>query len=180
MWYSFDVVDGHPRDPDGIQWHAFNPDYDPGPLPPPRLPREVKASMIITTKSHGEVSSATKARRNENRSQPYKSERNPYLETSTSQQSPAAEASGSTQQPRPQRQRTYNPHSQHQPVGARRGSSAPWRVGTTSSGLSSDVGNGWEQPTEQAQVEKGYPNHPPRRKSSRPSRQPASQDANNS
>ncbi|KAF8807243.1 ribonuclease H-like protein [Phlegmacium glaucopus] len=193
MWYSFDVVDGQLCQPDGTRWHAFNPDYDPGPPPPPRLPREVKASMIITTESNGEASSATKARRNDNRSQPYRPrwpERNPHLAPSTSQQSPAVGASGSTQQLRPQGQRTYgnNPQSlsknsghilsQHQPAGAQRGSPAQWRV--ASSGLSSNIGNDLGQPIEQAQVRKSYPKRPPHRKSSYRPHQPGSQDANNS
>lgn len=182
MWYSFDLVHGQLCQRDGTQWHAFNPDYDPGPPPPPRLPREVKASMIITTESNGETSSTTTARKKEQPNKFSKPERNPYLPylaPSTSQQSPSVGASSSTQQWRSQGQRAYerNPQftsknsgytlSRHRPTGAQYVSPAPWL-----SGPSSDIRNGLGQSTEHAQAEKGYPKRPYRRP-----RHPASQDA---
>lgn len=169
-WYSFDIVDGQPCKQDGTQWHPFNPNYDPGPPPPPRLPREVKASMIIATESNGEISE-TKLRKNDYRSQRskfYRPERDPHPAPSSSQHS-AVGTSYSTRQ-RPQGQRTYehNPQSknsghifsQHRPTGAQRGSPAPGRVGTTPSSPSSNIRNGLGQSTEQAQDEKGYPKCP--------------------
>jgi len=40
VWYSFNLISGQLMTSDGHQWHANNPNYDPGPPPPPRLPRE--------------------------------------------------------------------------------------------------------------------------------------------
>lgn len=179
-WYSFDLVDGQLYKQDGTQWQAENPNYDPGPLPPPKLPKEVKASMIIT-ESNGDTSN------NENRFQRRKARRNSkpdqtHLPLSTSQQSSAV-ASGSTQQLRPQGQRSYeyNPQyfpknsgqiiSQHRPTGAHAGSSAQCRLG-----ISSNIRNDRGQSTEQVQnTDRGYPKHPRRRP-----RHPASPTANHS
>lgn len=37
IYYSFSIVDGDLRDGLGIlPWQAHNPNYDPGPLPPPK------------------------------------------------------------------------------------------------------------------------------------------------
>jgi hypothetical protein len=158
-WYSFDLVDGQLCKQDGTQWHPENPNYDPGPLPPPKLPREVKASMIITAESNVDPS-ATKTHHNENRFQRRKA-RKPQP---TSQQSSAV-ASGSTQQLRAQGQRTneYNPQyfpknsgqiiSQHRPTGAHGGSAAQFRPSPSSSDIRNDRG----QSTEQVRTDKGYP-----------------------
>ena len=177
-WYSFNAIDGQLCQQDGTQWHAENPNYDPGPPPPPRLPREVKASMVITPESNGE-SSLTTARKSENRFQRRKSrkEEQNHLAPSTTQQSSAV-TSGSTQQLRLQGQRTYahNPQSfsqnsghiisQHRPTGG----SAQRLVGTTPSSPSSNIRNGRGQSTDQAQTDKGYPWH------RRRPRHPASQN----
>ena len=55
-YYSFDSIRGYPRDPSGAAWQAFNPNYDPGPLPPPREPRsqnQNKTSDLNTIPSTG-------------------------------------------------------------------------------------------------------------------------------
>jgi len=184
VWYSFDVVNGQLCQRDGTQWHPFNPNYDPGPPPPPRLPREVKASMIITTESNGEASSATKGGRKDHRFQPNRFRKPQQNLLSTSQQSSAVGTSGSTQQPRSQRQCTHQRNSQstsknsgHTPSQHQQRSAPPaqWRVGTTTSSLSPNFRHGWGQSTEQAEGEKGYPKCPVWKTSHR-SRQPASQD----
>ncbi|KAF9459441.1 ribonuclease H-like domain-containing protein, partial [Collybia nuda] len=36
VYYTFDAVRGRLCEPSGIHWFAFNPDYDPGPPPPPK------------------------------------------------------------------------------------------------------------------------------------------------
>jgi hypothetical protein len=154
-WYSFDAVNGRLCRQNGTQWHAENPNYDPGPPPPPRLPREVKASMITNPESNAESNgpSATEAHKNENRFQRPKRERN----ISTSQQPSAGNASGSTQQLQPRGRGTYehNPQrlpkkygntvSQHRPAGAQGASSTQYRV--SSSNIRS----------EQAHINNGYP-----------------------
>ncbi|TBU34885.1 ribonuclease H-like protein [Dichomitus squalens] len=44
VWYSFDTISGMLYQPSsGVIWHPFNPYYDPGPPPPPRLPKAVDA-----------------------------------------------------------------------------------------------------------------------------------------
>ncbi|KAF8168276.1 ribonuclease H-like domain-containing protein [Crassisporium funariophilum] len=50
-WYSFNLIAGQLVDQNGSHWRAYNPNYDPGPLPPPRLPREINASMITSDQS---------------------------------------------------------------------------------------------------------------------------------
>lgn len=35
-YYSFDCVGGFLRKPSGAHWFPYNPNYDPGPLPPPK------------------------------------------------------------------------------------------------------------------------------------------------
>ncbi|KDQ54772.1 hypothetical protein JAAARDRAFT_196177 [Jaapia argillacea MUCL 33604] len=42
VYYSFDVIEGTPCHPDGVEWHAENPEYDPGPPPPPKEPKDNK------------------------------------------------------------------------------------------------------------------------------------------
>ena len=42
IWYTFSFVSGYFVDVEGFHWQANNPTYDPGPLPPPRPPRESK------------------------------------------------------------------------------------------------------------------------------------------
>jgi hypothetical protein len=37
--YSFDTIKGHLYEPFGALWRPFNPNYDPGPPPPPRQPK---------------------------------------------------------------------------------------------------------------------------------------------
>jgi len=159
-WYSFDAINGRLCRQDNTQWHAENPNYDPGPSPPPRPPREVKASMIINAESNGEPS-ASKAR---NASNGRKRKRN-YL-ASTSQPS-AGRASDSTQQQQPRGLGTYgyNPQplpknsgqtfSQHRPTGAQGTSSAQRRV------PSSNIGNGLGQSIEQAQTDRRRPRRRP-------------------
>ena len=176
-WYSFDAVNGRLCRQDGTQWYAENPNYDPGPPPPPKLPREVKASMIITTESNaennGEQPSATKAHKNENRFQRRRRDRNYLAPLSTSQQPPVGSASGSTQQllqprdhgnehnPQPLPKNSGNTISQHRPTGAQGASSTQRRV------PSSNIRN------EQTQTDNnGYP----RRRTHRRPRHPASQD----
>ncbi|KAI0757356.1 ribonuclease H-like domain-containing protein [Daedaleopsis nitida] len=40
VWYSFDTISGLLYQPStGVVWHPYNPYYDPGPPPPPRLPK---------------------------------------------------------------------------------------------------------------------------------------------
>lgn len=178
-WYSFNAVNGRLCQQDGTQWHAENPNYDPGPLPPPRLPKEVKASMIITADSNAESNgepSAKKVRKNEDRFQRRKPERN-YLALAILQQSSGGRAPGSTLQLQPRGHGTYehNPQplprnsghtlSQHRPTGAQGASSAQRRV--PSSNIRNDLG----QSIEQTQIDKGYPRRPRRRP-----RHPASQD----
>jgi len=177
VWYAFDAVNGWLCKKDGTQWLAENPNYDPGPPPPPRLPREVKASMIITAESNAELNkelepSATKARKNENRYQRRRRDRSPLALLSTSQQPSGGNPSGSTQQSQPRSRGTYehNPQpsprnsgntvSQHRPTGAQGASSTQCRV------PSSNIRN------ERPQIDNGYP----RRRSHRPRRHPASQD----
>ena len=172
-WYSFDAVNGRLCQQDGTQWHAENPNYDPGPPPPPRLPKEVKASMIINAESNAELEpSTTKEHKKENRFQRRKRARD-NLALSTSQQSSAGGVSGSTQQLQSRDHGTneHNPQplpknsgntivSQHRPTGAQGASSTQCRV------ASSNIRN------EQTQINNGYPTRRPRR---RP-RHPASQD----
>ena len=179
-WYSFDAINGRLCRQDGTQWYAENPNYDPGPPPPPRLPREIKASMIITTKPNADSEnngeqlepSATKANKNENRFQRRRRDRNYLAPLSTSQQPPAGSASGSTQQlqprdhgnehnPQPLPKNSGNTISQHRPTGAQGASSTQRRE------PSSNIRN------EQAQTDNnGYP----RRRTRRRPRHPASQD----
>jgi len=178
-WYAFDVIDGQLCQQDGTQWHAENPNYDPGPLPPPRLPREVKASMIITAESNGEPP-ATKTRKDRYQHRKSRKPEQNYFAPSTSQQSSAI-VSGSTQQLRPQGRRTYEHKSQslpqnsehiipqYRPTGAHDAFSAQYRVGTTPSSPSSNIRNDRGHTTKQAQ---GYPE-----RSRRPPRYPASQNA---
>lgn len=181
VWYSFDAVNGRLCKKDGTQWYAENPNYDPGPLPPPRLPREVKASMIITTESNAESkkelepSAPNKALKNENRFQRRWRDRN-HLALSTSQQSSAGNDSGSTQQlqprsrgtnennPQPLPKNAGNTVSQHRQTGAQGASSTQCRV------PSSNIRN------ERAQNDNGYPRRRPRRRPRHPASQPASQD----
>lgn len=181
-WYAFDAVDGQLRRQDGTQWYAENPNYDPGPPPPPKLPREVKASMIITTEPNAESNkelepSANKARQNENRFERRRRDRNydrNHLALSTSQQPSAGSTSGSTQQQQqPRGHGTYNHNaqpfpknsgntfsSQHRPTGAQGSPSTQCRVS------SSNIRN------ERAQNDNNYP-----RRSHRRPRHPApSQD----
>lgn len=170
-WYSFDAINGQLCRQDGTQWHGENPNYDPGPPPPPKLPREIKASMIINPESKAEVvPSATIARKNEYKFRSHKPERN-NLALSTSQQPSAESASGSTQQLQPRGHGTYEhnpqllpknsgkPVSQHRPTGAQGASSTQCRVS------SSNIRN------ERGQIDNGYSRRPRRRP-----RHPASQD----
>jgi len=148
-WYSFDAVNGQLCRQDGSQWYAENPNYDPGPPPPPRLPREIKASMIITEESNGEPS-GSKARKNEYRSHRRKPERNYLASLSTSQQVSAGRDSGFTQQlqtrthgtyehnPQPLPKNSGNTISQHRPTGVQGASSAQRRV--PSSNIRSSLG----------------------------------------
>ncbi|KAF9452541.1 ribonuclease H-like protein [Macrolepiota fuliginosa MF-IS2] len=46
--YSFDTVRGRLCEPSGATWRAFNPNYDPGPLPPPREPKPPKPRKPAT------------------------------------------------------------------------------------------------------------------------------------
>ncbi|KAF9056652.1 ribonuclease H-like domain-containing protein [Panaeolus papilionaceus] len=41
-WFSFNLISGLLRNPDGTDWHPINPLYNSGPPPPPRIPREHK------------------------------------------------------------------------------------------------------------------------------------------
>lgn len=43
VYYTFDAVRGRLCEPSGMYWYAFNPDYDPGPLPP-IVPKEDESS----------------------------------------------------------------------------------------------------------------------------------------
>ena len=47
--YTFDFVRGRLCEPSGKLWFAHNPDYDPGPPPPPKLPEPPKASGVTIT-----------------------------------------------------------------------------------------------------------------------------------
>lgn len=44
VWYTFNMVSGRYLTNGGHQWNAQNPNYDPGPLPPPKPPRQRKAT----------------------------------------------------------------------------------------------------------------------------------------
>ncbi|KAF8971509.1 ribonuclease H-like domain-containing protein [Flammula alnicola] len=59
VWFSFNLVSGQLLTPDGFVWHPVNPNYDPGPPPPPRVPRE-KTDNDTGTESQntGEASSS--------------------------------------------------------------------------------------------------------------------------
>ena len=167
-WYTFNAIDGLLCKQDGTEWHPSNPNYDPGPPPPPKLPREVKVSMLITAESSNGEPSATKVCENDNRFQrrkPRRTEQN-HLSPSTFQQSPAV-ASGSTQQVQPRQQRIHEQSfpkasghtaSQHRPTGAQRGSPVQGGPRTAPSSLSSNIRNGCEQA-------QGY--RPPRRRTRR-------------
>ena len=177
VWYAFDAVNGRLCKKDGSQWNAENPNYDPGPPPPPRLPREIKASMIITAESNAESNKElepsapiAKAHRNENRFQRRRRDRNHFVQ-SNSQQPSAGNASGSTQQqprsrgtyennPQPLPRNSGNTVSQHRQTGAQGASSTQCRV------PSSNIRN------ERAPIDNGHPRRRPHR---RP-RHPASQD----
>lgn len=39
-WFTFNYASGHMQDEEGFPWQPLNPNYDPGPSPPPREPRE--------------------------------------------------------------------------------------------------------------------------------------------
>ena len=41
-WYSFSIFNGNLCDGQGVPWEAKNPNYDPGPPPPPRDPIEAQ------------------------------------------------------------------------------------------------------------------------------------------
>jgi len=167
-WYAFDAVNGQLSQQDGTQWNAENPNYDPGPAPPPRLPREVKASMIITAESNAESNkeiepSATKARKTENRFQRRRWDRN-HFAPSTSQQHSAGSASGSTQQ-LPRGRGTYEHNPQHLPKNSGNTVVSQHRPTGAQSSSTSNIRN------ERAQIDIGYPRRPHRRP-----RHPASQD----
>ncbi|KAJ7225856.1 ribonuclease H-like domain-containing protein, partial [Mycena pura] len=42
LCYTFDAIRGRLCEPSGATWSPFNPEYDPGPPPPPRLPKAPK------------------------------------------------------------------------------------------------------------------------------------------
>ncbi|TFK41333.1 ribonuclease H-like domain-containing protein [Crucibulum laeve] len=44
--YTFDSVRGRLCEPTGMQWHPRNPNYDPGPPPPIRAPKEPKVANV--------------------------------------------------------------------------------------------------------------------------------------
>jgi hypothetical protein len=178
-WYSFDAVNGQLCRQDGTQWHAENPNYDPGPPPPPKLPREIKASMIIKVESNAEPNkelepSTTKPRKNQNRFQHRRRDRNHVAPLSSiPQQLSAGNTSGPTQQLQPRAHGTYehnnnnpqyfpknsgNTNSQRRPTG-NQGASSTQRVS------SSNIRN------ERAQIDNNSPRRPNRRR-----RHPASQD----
>lgn len=47
VYYTFDAVRGRLCEPSGMHWSAFNPDYDPGPPPPPKIPKPPRAQNIV-------------------------------------------------------------------------------------------------------------------------------------
>lgn len=47
VYYTFDAVRGRLCEPSGMHWSAFNPDYDPGPPPPPKIPKPPRAQDIV-------------------------------------------------------------------------------------------------------------------------------------
>lgn len=55
VYYTFDAIKGDLRDPSGIHWSPYNPDYDPGPPPPLQPPKAPTTRDIIranATSSH--------------------------------------------------------------------------------------------------------------------------------
>lgn len=46
VYYTFDAVRGRLCEPSGAQWSAYNPNYDPGPPPPPRFPKASNVTLV--------------------------------------------------------------------------------------------------------------------------------------
>ncbi|KAF9535507.1 ribonuclease H-like domain-containing protein [Crepidotus variabilis] len=45
-WYTFNILSGSLCTDSGLPWHAENPNYDPGPMPPPRELTEAQREKI--------------------------------------------------------------------------------------------------------------------------------------
>lgn len=60
--YTFDAIRGRLCEPSGMTWSPFNPDYDPGPPPPPRPvkapPTDLLGSANVIALSSGSPSTA--------------------------------------------------------------------------------------------------------------------------
>jgi hypothetical protein len=65
VYYTFDAVRGRLCEPSGMYWSAFNPDYDPGPLPPRNvdeqspysatghcIPPKLPSALVVTKGSY--------------------------------------------------------------------------------------------------------------------------------
>ncbi|KAF9014995.1 ribonuclease H-like domain-containing protein [Cyathus striatus] len=49
VYYTFDAVRGRLCEPSGAQWYARNPNYDPGPPPPPKPVKSPRIGDIVVT-----------------------------------------------------------------------------------------------------------------------------------
>ncbi|KAH9487102.1 Werner syndrome ATP-dependent helicase [Psilocybe cubensis] len=87
IWYTFNQVSGQLVNSDGFPWHAYNPNYDPGPPPPPRIPREPKSVDGQDEESHSIVEqgdnfpSSRKRHRNHHQTSRRESEKPPSNDT---------------------------------------------------------------------------------------------------